>query len=34
VAAARPSWAVTQQEGDVSLFTRTVRIEAVGAASD
>ena len=28
VAAARPPWAVTQQEGDVTLFTRRVRIEA------
>ncbi len=28
VAAARPPWVVTQQEGDVTLFTRRVRIEA------
>jgi len=28
VAAARPPWAVTQQEGDLTLFTRTLRIEA------
>ena len=27
VAAARPPWAVTQQEGDLTLFTRTVRVE-------
>ncbi len=27
VAAARPPWAVTQQEGDVTIFTRSVRIE-------
>jgi hypothetical protein len=26
VAAARPPWAVAQQEGDVTLFTRRVRI--------
>ncbi len=28
VAAARPPWAVTQQEGDLTLFTRRVRIGA------
>ena len=28
VALARPAWVVTQQEGDVTLFTRPVRIEA------
>jgi hypothetical protein len=28
VAAARPPWVVTQQEGDVTLFTRRVRIDA------
>ena len=28
VASARPPWVVTQQEGDVTLFTRRVRIEA------
>jgi hypothetical protein len=28
VAAARPPWVVTQQEGDVTLFTRRLRIEA------
>ncbi len=28
VALARPPWVVTQQEGDVTLFTRRVRIEA------
>jgi hypothetical protein len=27
VAAARPPWAVTLQEGDLTLFTRTVRVE-------
>ena len=27
VASARPPWAVTQQEGDLTLFTRTVRVE-------
>jgi hypothetical protein len=27
VAAARPPWVVTQQEGDLTLFTRTVRVE-------
>jgi hypothetical protein len=27
VAAARPPWVVTQQEGDVTLFTRRVRLE-------
>ena len=32
VASARPPWVVTQQEGDVTLFTRRVRIEA-GATS-
>jgi hypothetical protein len=28
IAAARPPWAVAQQEGDVTLFTRTVRIDS------
>jgi hypothetical protein len=28
VAAARPPWVVTQQEGDVTLFTQRVRIDA------
>jgi nitroreductase len=32
VVSARPPWVVTQQEGDVTLFTRRVRIEA-GATS-
>jgi hypothetical protein len=27
VATARPPWAVTLQEGDLTLFTRTVRVE-------
>jgi hypothetical protein len=34
VADARPPWAVTQQEGDVTLFTRTLRIEAKPAGAD
>ena len=33
VAAARPPWAVTQQEGDVFLYTRPVPIEPAGASS-
>jgi hypothetical protein len=32
VAAARPPWVVTQQEGDVTLFTRRLRIEASAPA--
>ena len=32
VAAARPPWAVTQQEGDVTLFTRRLRIGASAPA--
>jgi hypothetical protein len=27
VAAARPPWAVTQQEGDVTLLTRALRVD-------
>ncbi len=34
VARARPAWAITQQEGDVSLFTRALRIEAEGGRAD
>ncbi len=34
VADARPPWVVTQQEGDVTLFTRTVRVEAKPGGAD
>jgi hypothetical protein len=34
IAAARPPWAVAQQEGDVTLFTRTVRVEARSAGTE
>jgi hypothetical protein len=33
VAAARPPWAVTQQEGDLTLFTRRIRIGADAPAA-
>jgi hypothetical protein len=34
IAAARPPWAVPQQEGDVTLFTRTIRVEARPAGTE
>jgi hypothetical protein len=34
IAAARPPWVVTQQEGDVTLFTRTLRVEAKPGGAD
>jgi hypothetical protein len=34
IAAARPPLAVPQQEGDVTLFTRTIRVEARPAGTE